>query len=258
MGANTFPEGNGGMARALPREKISGFVLAGGRSKRLGQDKSMLPWLRAEGEKWIRITLLEHAITRLEDVCDTVSICTDRDDLTCSNVRIRDALTDSGPLGGIVAALEQSQTEWNMFLAVDLPLLPVEVLEALAGRVRHGRLDTDTAHSSSQEKIACVLPKAAGLPQPLCGLYHRALARGMRRELLGGNRRVIAALHEAACDSATMAEFQPGEHAWRIQEWDVVDLASRMKIPSLLQPEEWLLNVNAPEDWRRAQELMSP
>ncbi len=246
------------MANPITRDNLSGFVLAGGHSKRLGQDKTLLPWMRADCGKGYPSTLLNHAIARLAKVCGTVSICTDRDDLPGSNSRIRDALPDSGPLGGIVAALEQSQTEWNMFLAVDLPLLPVEVLEALAGCVPHGRLDADTAHSSSQEKIACVLPKAAGLPQPLCGLYHRALAPGLRRELLGGNRRVIAALHEAACDSATMAEFQPRVHAWRIQEWDVVDLASRVKIPSLLQPEEWLLNVNVPEDWRRAQELMFP
>ena len=122
----------------FPRRQMSGFVLAGGRSSRLGQDKVLLPW---NGR-----TLLRHAIERLHQVCGIVQVCADRtdlrDDLRLDDLRtsgllsqdaqIRDAVSGAGPLGGIVAALEQSPSEWNLFLAVDLPLLPVPLLRALA------------------------------------------------------------------------------------------------------------------------------
>ena len=105
-------------------DEISGFVLAGGRSSRLGRDKALLPWppnATAEGNSQ---TLLQHSIARLQRVCATVSICANRDDLPFAGTILPDALPGSGPLGGIVAALETSTTDWNLVLAVDLPFLP--------------------------------------------------------------------------------------------------------------------------------------
>lgn len=238
-------------------EKISGFVLAGGRSTRLGQDKALLTWLSEGNCKENGRTLLDHAIARLRLICDTVSICADRDDLRRPEPLISDVLPDSGPLGGIVAALGQSQTEWNMFLAVDLPLLPVEVFAALVARVQLEEQNARDANPPPQDRLACILPQLDGLPQPLCGLYRRALAPGLRRALEQGKRKIMTALQEAIRDSGTTMESQPRGCSLRIELWDAAGFAASTKTSSSLLASDWFLNINTPEDWQRAQDLMS-
>ncbi len=241
--------GDPGNLTTSVRAEISGFVLAGGRSSRLGQDKALLPW-PSEGNGQ---TLLDHAIGRLQRICNTVSICADRDDLPGAETVIPDAIPGSGPLGGIVAALEHATTDWNIFLAVDLPFLPVEVLQALAACVYPVEANKASARSSSLGSVACVLPQLGGLPQPLCGLYHRTLAPGLRRSLEAGKFKVMTALREAANNPDAGPAVLPKGPAPRIELWDATSFAAALK-PSL-NPSEWFFNINVPEDWLQAQHL---
>jgi len=214
---------------------ISGFVLAGGRSSRLHRDKVLLPWNGA--------TLLDHAIDRLQQVSSPVRVCADRDDLGGFGLPIlRDALPNAGPLGGIVAGLEQSQTPWNLFLAVDLPLLPVDLLRALAARA-----------AAERAGALCILPQVDGLPQPLCGLYHRSLRDGLHGALQHGTYKIMHAVREATAGIA----------GGRIDLFDVQSEA-QFDVQSGAQPDasitsirDWFLNINAPQDWQRACELAS-
>jgi molybdopterin-guanine dinucleotide biosynthesis protein A len=221
-------------------EGISGYVLAGGHSSRLGQDKVLLPW---NGQ-----TLLNHAIQRLQQVCLTVRVCSDRNDLlqhlpsqdsSSSGWLIRDALPEAGPLSGIVAALEKSQTEWNLFLAVDLPLVPNELLKALAARAESNRL----ANAGG----LCVIPKVEGLPQPLCGLYHRSLAPGLRRALKEGKYKIMLAMQEALLEISGS----------RMDLFDVEDFTATVETGPATLSNHWFLNINTPEDWQRACGLAS-
>ena len=228
-------------------KEISGFVLAGGRSSRLGRDKAVLPWppnAFAEGNSQ---TLLQHSIARLQCVCSTVSICANRDDFPFAGAVIADALPGSGPLGGIVAALEYSITAWNLMLAVDLPYLPVEVLQALLVYA-----PPQGVAITSPQTVACVLPELDGLPQPLCGIYHRALAPGLRAALEAGTLKVMAALREACGQVSADPEIQSSSTALRIEMWDAAAFAATM--PSAANPSEWFLNINTPEDWQQARQ----
>jgi molybdopterin-guanine dinucleotide biosynthesis protein A len=232
--------------------EISGFVLAGGRSSRLGRDKALLPWPPNAFAEGNRQTLLQHSIARLESVCATVSICANRDDLPFTGVILADALPGSGPLGGIVAALEHSTTPWNLLLAVDLPFLPAEVLQALVSRVRPIERSAASHDDSQPALLACILPDLDGFAQPLCGLYHRALAPGLRQALQAGKYKVMTALH-AACDRANPAA-EPGRDGpvFRVEMWDVAAYADAL--PSLTDPGEWFLNINTPQDWQQARQ----
>ena len=113
---------------------VTGFVLAGGRSRRMGQDKVLLPWCGT--------TLLDLALDKLRAVCSRVRICSNRLDLHEAVPVLADAevVIDGmkcgpiGPMGGLLAALEQTKTDWNLFLPVDMPLLPVEMLQEMLQR----------------------------------------------------------------------------------------------------------------------------
>jgi molybdenum cofactor guanylyltransferase len=247
--------GEPGNLRMGARTQISGFVLAGGRSSRLGRDKALLPWPPNAAADGSTQTLLGHAMARLQRVCDTVAICANRDDLPTTEIVVPDALPGSGPLGGIVAALEYSTTDWNLLLAVDLPFLPVEVLQSLAARVSAQEETVVASGVASLPPLLCVLPYVEGLPQPLCGLYHRALARGLRRALGAGKLKVMAALYEAAETSASGPQPRPETASTAIELWDAAGFAASLqRAPN---PCEWFLNINTPEDWDRAQQFRS-
>lgn len=195
---------------------ITGFVLAGGRSARLGRDKTQLPWVKG--------TLLDHAVARLAQVCPQVWVCARRSSASQSAPAsaagyVADAAEEAGPLAGIVAALEHTTTDWNLLFAVDMPFVPVTLLSALAAR----------AGSSSH---GCVLAIGDGRPQPLCGLYHRRLASGLRRSLEQGTLKVMAALQQAG---GAPEFFHP-----------------QADIPGAAH---WWRNINTAADWQEAQRL---
>lgn len=154
---------------------------------RLGQDKVLLEWNGS--------TLLELALRKLRAVCrdgssregrdGAVYICASRKDLDQYAPVLPDAAGAAGPLGGIVAALEATPTDWDIFLPVDMPLVPVEFLTALLERAR-------------QSMALAVVPYLAGRPQPLCAAYHRDLLPGLRGALREGKYAVMQAIEQAA------------------------------------------------------------
>lgn len=208
-------------------DAVSGFVLAGGKSSRMGRNKAMLPWPGAEAGGG---TLLSHAVDRVGKVCASVQICGQVRDLEGFSAGpglacLPDSLPDAGPLGGIVSALEQSTTDWNLFLAVDLPLVPAAFLQSLLTRVR-----------TDGEAPCCVIPTLDGQPQPLCSLLHRSLAVALRCALEAGKYKVMLAIQTAGR---------------RMDLWEVQELTAMDNLP----PREWFLNVNTPTEWNDAQWL---
>jgi molybdopterin-guanine dinucleotide biosynthesis protein A len=85
----------------------NGFILAGGQSRRMGRDKAALEW--GDG------SLLDHMVQLLSTVAGRVRIV--------GRGELPDRIPGKGPLGGILTALEATETEENLMVAVDLPLL---------------------------------------------------------------------------------------------------------------------------------------
>lgn len=227
---------------------ISGFVLAGGKSTRLGQDKALLPWAIHDGQV---VTLLDHAIARLRQVCSIVRVCASRDDLTDYEPLVRDAARGAGPLGGIVAALEQSQSEWNVFLAVDLPFVPVELLQAIVASVQR----TQTSQSSNEkhyppDRILCLIPHLGDRPQTLCALYHRSVAEGLRHALESGSYKIMQAVREATAKQTGGLDASDA-----IAIWPAENFALTGQVAAPRSPAEWFLNINTAEDWLSAGKL---
>lgn len=156
--------------------KAAGFVLAGGRSSRMGQDKALL---RLGG-----MTLVERCVRKLAAVCDEVAIAGGEPELQHFARVVTDRAPGCGPLGGIVAALEQSCREWNLFLPVDAPFVPVTCLPKLLRAAAEGCGDA-------------VIARAEGRLQPLCGVYSRKMLPRLRQELAEGRWKVAPALQAA-------------------------------------------------------------
>jgi molybdopterin-guanine dinucleotide biosynthesis protein A len=153
----------------------AGFVLAGGRSSRMGCDKASLLW---EGK-----SLLARAVTVVQAVTGVIAIVGDPafhsiDSLPVISDRIRGA----GPLGGIEAALAWSSAPWNLIVACDMPSLDPTVLEAILIR------------AAALPECDAVVPVSAGMPQPLCAAYHRRTLPAFQRALEAGTFKMMEAL----------------------------------------------------------------
>jgi molybdopterin-guanine dinucleotide biosynthesis protein A len=195
---------------------VNGFVLAGGRSTRMGRDKALLEY----GGR----TLVEHAIDLLRAAGLEPHIVGTRPDLAAFAPVMEDLHPDCGPLGGLEAALAASSSKWNVFLPVDLPLLPVAFLRYLQERV-------------GITSAAATIPSLAGRPQPLCAVYHRSLLAGIRRSIEARDYKVMRAI-ESTAEEREIDIFSVEAVAAAREDWP-------------LQPpvHGWFQNVNTPEDF---------
>jgi molybdenum cofactor guanylyltransferase len=154
----------------------AGFLLAGGQSSRMGRDKALL---MLGGEP-----LVVRGIRKLSEVCAEVAIAGGTEALAEFGRVIPDERPGCGPLGGIVSALEQSSYEWNLFLPVDAPFVPIPALKAML-------------LVAGQFSGVCVMARVQGELQPLCAVYSSRAVEVLKRELAAGRWKVTKAIEAA-------------------------------------------------------------
>ena len=103
-----------------PIPEVSGYVLAGGRSSRMGTDKALLP---LAGKP-----LVQHAVTKLRRVCEEVHILGSNPALAAYAPLVPDIhpwlRASLEAHGSRLHPHPLSPRDWSLFLAVDLPFLP--------------------------------------------------------------------------------------------------------------------------------------
>ena len=151
---------------------LTGLVLAGGQSRRMGTDKATLV---VDGRR-----LVDRAVATLAEACDQV--------LVAGGTRTIDALDveqvsddGSGPLAGIVAGLRRCTTPLLAVLAVDMPAASADVFRTLAAR---------------WSGEAGVAPSVHGVAQPLHAIYAAAHTEGFAALLTAGERSPTRALEQ--------------------------------------------------------------
>ncbi len=129
---------------------ITGIILAGGKSSRMGKDKSEL----MIGDK----TVLEITVHLLRLVCKENMVCIgmDAEEFRCTLPIVRDVYSNTGPLAGIHAGLLHSSNEKNFIISCDMPLMNQEMIEYIIAQ-------------AGAAPITVV--RVAGFVQPLAGLY---------------------------------------------------------------------------------------
>ena len=158
-------------------DPISGIILAGGRSTRMGRDKASLPF--RDG------TLLSVQRDKLRALGITDILLSGYGD-----GMIADDIPDCGPLGGLAACLQRAEHPRALVLSVDVPLVPVETLQALIA-----------AHTR-----AATLLKHGDRIEPLIAVYDTALGEKAQALLRSGRRAVRALLEEADWRTVSVAD----------------------------------------------------
>ena len=150
----------------MKAEKISGIVLAGGFSKRMGTDKAEL--------KLGELTLLELQVRKLRKIgIPDIMVSGCRKPVEGTRA-IEDIYPHKGPMSGIHACLKAAKTEACLVVSVDVPLFPAEWLEKLV-----------QAYDGSVTMLC-----RGNEMEPLLAVYDTALASMAEELILSGNRSV--------------------------------------------------------------------
>ncbi|MBK5210932.1 MAG: formate dehydrogenase accessory sulfurtransferase FdhD [Coriobacteriia bacterium] len=159
---------------------ITTVILAGGRSMRMGMDKTQIP---LGG-----LPLVARAVANAGAFSNHVVVVTNRvedlpteylpEDLTV----LKDSVAYQGPLGGLATALAEVKDEWVLACAADMPWIMPQVVEEL---YRH------------TDGYDVVLASGPDGPEPLCALYRTAtVAPVADKAIASGRRRLIALFDE--------------------------------------------------------------
>jgi molybdenum cofactor guanylyltransferase len=154
-----------------PATELAAFILAGGKSSRMGTDKAFVAY---RGR-----TLLECALDLARSVTVDVRIVGDPGKFAAFGPVVQDSFPGCGPLGGIHAALRASSCDWNLVLAVDMPFVSASLLRYLIGRARD---------SSARVTV----PRSGKGFQPLCAVYRPEFADTAEHALQQGRYKIDA------------------------------------------------------------------
>jgi molybdopterin-guanine dinucleotide biosynthesis protein A len=149
--------------------RITGVILAGGKSRRMGRDKAFLPFGLG--------VLIERVIEVLQQATDELLLITNTPDQyrRFGLPMASDVIPDAGSLGGIYTGLVYSHTPYSLCLACDMPFVKPEFLHFLS----------ETAADAD-----VVIPKNAEDFQPLCALYSQACRDPIRQKIAAGQLKI--------------------------------------------------------------------
>lgn len=142
--------------------KLSTIILAGGHSRRMGQDKALLPW---QGRP-----LIQHLVAQLKELSDDVLV------ITGPEVRYTELLDvpvfadepkERGPIGGLYTGLKHARYAYSLAVACDMPRLDQWVLKML-------KIDSS---------VWAVVPEVGGHRVPTLAIYHKNCVEVIERLL---------------------------------------------------------------------------
>ncbi|HEY4755649.1 MAG TPA: molybdenum cofactor guanylyltransferase [Ignavibacteriaceae bacterium] len=133
---------------------ITGIILSGGKSSRMGENKSLLKI----GNK----TIIERIVELMKDIfSENIIITNTPDEYKFLQLPLyEDIYKWKGPLAGIHSGLTYSKTEKNFVISCDTPLMTKEMIQYIV---------------NFQTRKPIVFCRAAGYHQPLVGVYKKQI-----------------------------------------------------------------------------------
>jgi len=155
---------------------MTGVILAGGRSSRMGKDKGLVD---VQGKP-----LFEHVAERLQSQVGEILIsCNQNADRYGREFKtVPDIIQDfSGPLAGMLAALKMSKTEWVLFVPCDVPGFPANLVDAFLSNI----LDHQAIYARDHDR-----------EHPTLCLLNRSIIPELAEYLSRGDRKLMIFFNE--------------------------------------------------------------
>ena len=151
--------------------ELTGILLAGGKSRRLGRDKAQ----ELIGGRRI----IDRVLDTLKPITNFQTVVVDR----CERIEelnigtqinyVVDSYNNSGSLGGLYSGLEQSTTPWSLLVACDMPFLSSRLFEFMVTKISNRNLDV-------------VIPRFEGRLQTTHALYKKSCLEHIEARLKDG------------------------------------------------------------------------
>jgi molybdopterin-guanine dinucleotide biosynthesis protein A len=142
-------------------KNITGIILCGGNSKRMGKNKALQPLGN--------LKLIEHILITVKKVCSEIIISTNSSDLEfLPYKKVKDKFQNIGPIAGIYSTLSESETIDNIIVNCDTPFISGEFLEFLI---------------SASEGYDLVLPVFNQHIQSLTGYFNKSVLPKIGKEI---------------------------------------------------------------------------
>lgn len=156
-------------------EKMTGFILAGGKSTRMGEDKGLM---LLNGK-----AIVQYVIDALMPCLEEVIIVSNNEAYTKFGCKvIPDLVKDAGPLGGIFTGLSSCKTHYNFFVSCDMPFITSEAILYL---MEHAK-EADIA-----------VPTVDGAIQPLYGIYSQNIHPRLKNSIEEKKLKLISFIEES-------------------------------------------------------------
>tara|TARA_R110000868_G_scaffold82271_3_gene232440 strand:- start:477 stop:1061 length:585 start_codon:yes stop_codon:yes gene_type:complete len=153
----------------LERRNITGIILAGGKSSRMGTDKGFLLLKNKP--------FLQYSIDALKPLVSEIIIVSDNSDYDVFGLkRVNDITKNAGPVAGICSGVEASSTEYNLILSCDIPLINSEILQKLIDNI--------------DDTYQIIQAESNGKSMPLIALYKKDVVATFKAFLKADERRL--------------------------------------------------------------------
>lgn len=153
----------------ITKEGITGIILSGGKSSRMGSDKALLSY---NGKK-----LIEYSIDLLKSLCDNVIISANNAHYHAFKLPVvPDNYSDIGPLSGLESCIRFSNTRINLVIPCDTPFLNAEFLNNILNNI---------------ENYDAVVPISKdGKVEPLTGYYSKEVLPVIVQQIEKGDYKI--------------------------------------------------------------------
>jgi molybdenum cofactor guanylyltransferase len=149
---------------------IIGLVLAGGSSRRMGSDKSLIPY-HGKPQR-------EYLYELLSEFCSSVYICcksSQQTSLPEGFLSLIDERDDIGPAAALLTAFDHYPQASFLITACDYPLLDAPHIRQLL------------AHRTKESYGVCFRNEETGIPEALIGFYENSCKNLLQAEASGGH-----------------------------------------------------------------------
>jgi molybdopterin-guanine dinucleotide biosynthesis protein A len=206
---------------------VDGVILAGGQSRRMGQDKALM----SLGGR----LLIQRVIDVLAPMCaELILVTNDPDRYAHFALRtVHDVFPGAGSLGGLYSGMAASASDTAIAVACDMPFLNGALLQYLVEQ--SSAADAVVADLSTAARSAADQPKAKQLDlHPLHAVYRRACLAPIEKQLRAGDLRMMGFFERVNVRYVKRAEV--------------------LRFDTQLRS---FFNVNTPEEWAEAESLVS-
>jgi molybdenum cofactor guanylyltransferase len=170
------------------QQPITGVILAGGKSSRMGQNKALMS---LGGTR-----LVDRVVAVMRSVFDALLMVTNTPEVyvDLGLPMVQDVWPEKGSLGGIYSAIHHVGTPYCLVVACDMPFLRAAMLRYLITQIS----DDDV-----------VVPDVLGELQTLHAIYSKACLQPIERCLVMNRLRITSFFPDVRVRTVTASELQP-------------------------------------------------